>query len=210
MRTDAPAAILANYMRAHKTVRWYVHIPELNLFLGTRTATLDGTMFENRIGDSGTITWDAPYFGGMGSVSNTTVRNLELDRNLSFADTADIEPSLQGGVIGAGRVVHEGAGDETYEMVREASIGAFSATSIIVGRQRVPSVPGYRYNTMRGLFMYDVPGDVGSCDEGVIELVGLSSNVFVTGGIELALVTGTWEYGTRAAYTTISTVTSRA
>lgn len=190
MRTDAPANILNNYLNAAKKPRLYVRIPELDLFFGTRAATIGGSAYGNRLKTGGVITWDAPYFGGMGSTSSVTIENLELDRNITLAESAEIEAASQGGIIGAGRVVRQGTSGETYEDIRGASTGSFYTSSMIVGRWFFMYGGSDSWAVSRGPMQFMVPSGLSTCDDAAIELTGLSNNALT--GFRIVGVRGTW------------------
>lgn len=192
MRTDAPSNVTENYLKRGKKPRVYVYIPDLDLFMGTVGATIDGEVYGNRLSGAGTITWDAPMAGGIATVSNVTIDNLELDRDIELASEAEQEPLPQNGQIGAGRIIKESpTTGGTYADSRGSATGEFSTSSIIIGRAYRLYGGADRYSVARGLLQHALPAGLTSCEEAYISLDGIDKDTL--NGVELYVVERTWQ-----------------
>jgi len=191
MRMDAPANVTDNYLKRGKKPRIYVYIPSLDLFMGTVGATIDGEAFGNRLSGAGTITWDAPMFGGMATVSNVTIDNLELDRDIELAIGAEQEPMPQNGQIGAARITKESGTGGSYADARGSATGQFLTSSIIIGRSWRFFAGADRWSVTRGLLQHALPVTLTSCNEAYITLDGIDKDT--ENGVELYVVERTWE-----------------
>jgi len=183
-----PSNISGSHLKRGARPRIFVELPDMGLFLGTAESTIDGNSYENRLNPCGTITWDAPLFGGMGSISNVTIKNLELDRDVSFCTAAEIDPYGQSGRIGAGRVVSDGY--DTYANIRKAATGNFDTVSMICGRRRYGEEPLYGYSVYRAIVQFEIPSDLTSCEDAAIYLTGMAN--YSDDDFWLYVVEGNW------------------
>ena len=181
-----PAEMAAGYLRRNASFRMFVELPDAGLFLGTEGATIDGNLYGNRINPAGTIVWDAPLFGGMGSISNVSFSNLELDRDLSFSTFADLEAYDQNSVNGAGMITSTGP---TYENVRGAPNGIFHQTNMLVGRRRETLITNF-YTNYRAFLQFEPSSILETCEGAAIHLDGIADHSGA--GVELVVVEGTW------------------
>lgn len=188
MRT-LPSNISASYLKSSASYRLFVELPDAGLFLGTEGATIDGVEFGDRINPAGTIVWDSPLFGGMGSISNVNISNIELDRDLSFSTFAEIEPYPQYSLNGAGHVSAFHASD--YSLARGSLLGTVNPVAMVVGRkQEMPLPPTYNYTVWRPYFQFKPPADLVTCEGGSIHVDGLEANTISS--FDCILVKGTW------------------
>ncbi len=187
---ELPINITDSYLKPGNDPRVYVWFPDLDIFLGTAAATIDGESFENRLSQSGTISWDSPLLAGKATVSNVTISNIELGRSSGLSTNIEIEPKSESGIIGAGRVVREGLIGESYTDIRGASSGAFGTVSMIVGRWSFFLGGPESWGIGRSFIQVDIPSDLDSCEYSHISVDGLANNA--TTGFKLYLFAGDW------------------
>jgi len=195
MARTLPANITDNYLNTGKQPRVFVNIPDANMFLGTKAATIGTDTFENQLKSSGSITWEIDKYGGMGKVSGVTIRNLDLGQDIDFATNLDIDDKLTVSTPGAGRIQKSSS---VYQTAREATAGDdISYANITVGRRSVgePAL----YYTYRGFIQFDIPSGLTSCEEAELILAG--SNDSAASDFEIYVIEANWSaYGSPLMY----------
>jgi hypothetical protein len=139
------------------------------LFAGTQAHGV----YEDLIEGAGQITRSIRHEGGMAEVSGAQVDNLILDKRLPFCTEASIDPEIQNGVRGAGRLYSVSS---LYASARNATTGYIGNPMIIVGRNRTGAGP-YLYYTYRGFLQFKIMPTtyeaLTSCEDAYIQLTGV-------------------------------------
>ena len=196
MSRTLPTNITASYLKPGNSPRIFVSIPSANIFLSTAATTLDSNAYEGHIKNAGTIEWNIDPFGGLGTVSGVTLRNLEIGQDFDLSTNASIAPQESAGRIGAGRMLYPGGAGVPWTVVRGASTAQFDTPSVMVGRLKLLTSL-YNY---RGFVQFAVPAGLTTCEQAAILLEGLADNSTAR-DFELHLVQGTWSsYATSGMY----------
>ncbi len=157
--------------------------------------------YEDRITTFGSINQSIRPEGGMAEVSGAEINRLVLDERMTLCTEASIDPQLEAGYRGAGRILASAAiyaGE--YFGARDALSGNFSNIAIVCGRLRMGSGP-YTFTVYRGFMQFTIPDDLTTLEDAYLSLPGQglfrSQNGFL-GGIPLNphfamhLVEGNW------------------
>jgi len=147
-----------------------------------------GTAEDRMTGDSPRISRTIPHEGGMSTVGSVTIEDLILDDDLTLCTDLTIEPTIEGPVRGAGRLLSIGTPGEAYADVRDDTTSKWDDIRMVVGRWYTGSDT---HVVARAPIQFAIPSTVTSCEDGYIALTGVNDYHGATHW-SVHLVAGTW------------------
>jgi hypothetical protein len=147
-----------------------------------------GTAEDRMTGDSPRISRTIPHEGGMSTVGSVTIEDLILDDDLTLCTDLTIEPTIEGPVRGAGRLLSIGTPGEVYADVRDDTTSEWDDVRMVVGRWYTGSDT---HVVARAPIQFAIPSTVTSCEDGYIALTGVNDYHGATHW-SVHLVAGTW------------------
>ena len=179
------------YTRQGTRPRFFIRIPDANLFLATQSLTDAATAeaYADKVQRLGTITETMDWLGGIGSVSGVNIDSIQLGQRITLCTEANIEPESQSAYAGAGRLICTGSSGGAYADTRNATACTdFGTPSMSVGR--IYNAGGEWFTVIRGFMQFKVPAGITSLDDAYLALAGSdngASTAFTIQG-----VAGTW------------------
>ena len=143
------------------------------------------TSFDTSIKSSGVISRSIKPFGGIETVSELTLANLELGEDVRFCTETTLNTYDEGSRRGAGRIIKQGT---DYTTARNAPSGSWATPSITVGQQF--NGAAMVYGVYVGFMQVYVPSGLLTADEATFFLKGLQN--YSTTDFDIYLLQGTW------------------
>jgi len=174
--------------------RFFVRIPDANLFLAIKEFTDAGTAeaYTDCIQRIGTIRHDMDWLGGMGSVSGLDMSSIQLGERVTLCSEASQSPVPQTSsgtyYAGAGRLLAQGSTAESFADVRNAITAQYAEGTLVVGTAY--NAGNDWYVVYRSILQFRVPSDLTTCEDAYLEFPGAGN--YHAAAFAVHVVPGTW------------------
>lgn len=191
MKTLA-ANVTANVMKQGARPRYFVRIPDADLFLATKPLTDSGEVYVDRIANLSEINVSCEPYGGLATVGGVEIENLYCEDRITLCDEAICTTAREsyGGTNyrGAARLLSQGTPLQAYTDVRNATTGDFNEVALVVGRVFNPVETSY--SVYRSILQYVIPSALTTCEDAFLEFTG--AGLYSSGAFNIGIINGTW------------------